>query len=232
MPIISRTGSEAASSTELEPGTYYATALAIHENARAAGSIEVGIGKIRLLSKDSNDILWTHSLQSCFPVIMKYKNGDIALYHGNGGALQHLTAYIDRDDLVEIQLFEKGTMNNRLKVKGFAQNLVAYFKEKKQQPVINVQIKSDVAIYNTAICYKVNKECVILVGESTSLGGMAKNMASCNNKKDEVRACHFQHAADKYPPVIIQEEQEHNEATNIEEVHIEISPTTSCCLVM
>ena len=139
MPLISVDDNGIHSSTALAAGSYHAGSLALSESARAH-STEVGVGYAELLKADNQVIIWTASLQSCFPVVFKFTNGDIALYHGNNASVDDLprsqdlhscslASLIMRDDLEEIQLFEKGTDINAAKVGGFVQNVLRFCKE-------------------------------------------------------------------------------------------------------
>ncbi|CAM3146746.1 Uncharacterised protein [Legionella steigerwaltii] len=97
---------------ELSPGTYHTSALAMNAEAQKYG-ILVKVGSIEILKANDNRILYTHSLNSCFPVIFKFKNGDIGLYHGYVPALGNVE---ERDGTV---LKGKALLPWRLKVIDF-----------------------------------------------------------------------------------------------------------------
>ncbi len=161
MPLIDIADNAIYSSTPLA-GSNYVSSLALSENARV-GSIKVGIGNAELLKADNGGIIWTDSLQSCFPVIFKFSNGDIALYHGNNASVDDIPRSIDgqncsigsllrRNDLEEIQLFEKNDQNAR-KVGGFVGNILRYCAEHQVRPP-QMNLKDSQADYNALVCYK------------------------------------------------------------------------------
>ncbi len=188
------------STVDILPEAYHATALALTTRAKNSGAVQVGIGHTGLLKANHDSFIWTDSLQSCFPAVFKFKNGDIGLYHGYHTAIDDLSIFLEREDLNEIQIFEKGMELNTGKVKAFAQNLISHFRDRKQTPTINFLTQSDIAPYGAVICYKApDGQPIILVGESGPHNELVKNQKECCNLEDSLRPCCFQSALDKYP---------------------------------
>ena len=177
-------------------GSYYVTALALTYHARE-GAICVETGGVGLLHDETNSVLWTENLQSCFTVVFKFRNGDVGLYHAFESSISRLRDLLARKDLVEIQLFEKGTLLNSLKVKAFAENVMQYFADKVNPPAINIKIHASCESYKVALCYKLpNGEPVILIGESGD-DGMANDLDKCLNA-DSITACKFESVYTKF----------------------------------
>lgn len=177
----------------LASGSYHAQKLAIDAEALdEKNAIKVGIGKIELLKKEDSRLIYTDSLQSCFPALLKFKNGDLALFHGKNAGIYELELYLKRTDLEEIELFQKGTEVNAKKVSWFINSLVAYFRFKDIAPAIKIQKQDDIAPYGITVCYKSPKGgAVIIVAESASQGRVANNLSECNNKEDIITTYRF-----------------------------------------
>lgn len=63
---------------ELQPNYYHSNNLALSHHAKSSFA---DVGMVVRLNKSENKYLFTDSLQSCFPVCFRFKNGDTALYH-------------------------------------------------------------------------------------------------------------------------------------------------------
>ena len=204
MPTLSieteANGSPQVKSTqELLPGIYHTSALAMSEAAQGRG-IEAERGTIEILKATDKRILFTHSLDSCFPAVFIFKNGDVGLYHGNTPFIQNIpigsvpggNGLLEtmESEIEEIQIFEKGMAINTGKALKFAHNLHEHFKGKG--PKILVQQEKDVnpedPSYNygaAAIYRSKNGKPIILVGQSKPYNDMAKNQEECLNKEKD-----------------------------------------------
>ncbi|MCE0723231.1 MULTISPECIES: hypothetical protein [Legionella] len=188
------------STHELSPGTYHTSALAMSEAAQGGG-IEAERGTIGILKANDKRILFTHSLDSCFPAVFIFKNGDVGLYHGNTPFISNiqigsvpggngLLETIPASEIEEIQIFEKGVALNTGKALTFAHNLRAHFKG--EGPKILVQQEKDVNPadpsykYGAAAIYRSKDgKPIILVGQSKPYNDMAKNQEECLNKEED-----------------------------------------------
>lgn len=199
MPIINLSNEGIPISEISEPGTYHSTAVALSVEAQI-NSIKVGIGEIKILKKEDNNCIWTEALQSCFPVIFKFKNGDIGLFHSTGSSILKIENLLNRDDIEEIQLFEKGNEPNSFKVKRFIENLLAHYKNNSGiQPIINLQVQEDIAPYGITICYKSSdNKPIIIIGESSESNGLVNRLELCFNKSDVRKRYNFESITEKY----------------------------------
>lgn len=188
MPYIDRDKRDRAftfsSNTPTLPGTYHASSIAMSQEAALGnGSIKVEIGTIGLIEAGSNNLLWTDSLKSCFPVVFKFRNGDIALYHGNNAALDTVMPYLSRNDLFEIQLFEKGTNVNTGKVREFIRRLIAHY-EKKDAP--SIQIEAGTNPYTAVVCQHINNDSLIFIGETSAQDSIITTRDDFANHEDNI----------------------------------------------
>ncbi|KTD67201.1 hypothetical protein Lste_3407 [Legionella steelei] len=200
MPHIKLSAAGAPTSSVKKPGTYYSSAIALSKKARN-DSIRVGIGAVEILRAADTSCLWTADLQSCFPVIFKFRNGDIGLLHGNSADISKVESLLNRDDLVEIELFEKGHQLNSKKVKAFTENVIKYFQNNKlPQPAINIQIQDHIASYGVVVCYKsLKNKPIILVGDSIKyINGLAHNLSACTNQEEVIHPYEFEDATERF----------------------------------
>ena len=163
--------------------------------------MEVGVGGTGILTADNNACIWTGGMQSCFPVVFLYRNGDIGLYHGNSVGIDTVETLLAHGEVTEIQLFSKSThMQNRTKVEEFSKSLQRHFANRDPKPAINIQVPDDRAAYGTAVCYKAaDGRPVVLVGTSLEHNGMAETLAECHNQTDTVRPYRFEPVVNQYP---------------------------------
>lgn len=195
-------------------GSNHASAVALAEPARLADSaIFVGIGELEFLPPGDRRILYTDSLQSCFPVIFKYRDGGLALYHGNHAALNDLHQVLNDPQLEEIQLFEKGTRINSAKVGGLVENLKEYYAERSYHPVISHQQATAARMdestnYNVAVIYRDRAEQpIIFVGVSKYSGGMASALSECSYPDRAVQPYQFEQV--QIPSAVVHAVAEH-----------------------
>lgn len=237
MPAIYLSADQLTSSTKLEAGSYHATALALSADIQT-NSIKVEPDSFAVLPVGNKSCIWTQSLGSCFPVVFKFANGDIGLYHSNsggvGGSMTHL---LDRTDLVEIQIFEKGTRINSGKVKVFAEGLNEYFNAKENKPLLHIHPQNEIDEYGVTICYKApNNKPIVLVGESGELG-MASTLDGCKNKSDHVKAYHFEPVATRFPAVNLDAQRQMSSqlqelrAQSVENKKEPDVDNTPCCVI-
>ncbi|WP_133135749.1 hypothetical protein [Legionella rowbothamii] len=201
MPTITlNTDGRAVSPENFATGTYRSTTIALTEGGRGGTSIEVPVQGSRVLSATDGGCLWSNSFQSCFPVIFKYTNGDIGLYHANHGAIDNVMALLDllnKPGIQEIQLFSKPRTDSQNKVGMLSKNLSKHFLGKEGAPIINV---ADDFNYGVAACYKTaDRQPIILVGESGAGNEMAVNKEGCTNQDDVTIPCRFQLASIRHP---------------------------------
>lgn len=201
MPTISITETgEMLPSVALAANTYYSETIVVPMDARARGAKEVIPGEMYLLEAANNTVVWTDSLQSCFPVVFKFSNGDIGLYHANGGTFDdRLHSWLNNTELTDIQLFEKPSKaltsdgrpkpsGHNAKVQSFAQSLITHFQSREHQPNLS-HASSD---YGVAVCYKATDgKPIIFVGKSGDGNIMATGVDDCSNKVDVVVPHHL-----------------------------------------
>ncbi|STX28539.1 Uncharacterised protein [Legionella beliardensis] len=200
MPLIKLSADGAPISKIKKSGTYHSTAIALSKKARA-NAINVDISEVGILENNHNGCLWTESLQSCFPVVFKFKNGDIGLFHGMCVVLDRIKDLLERDDLEEIQLFEKGHVLNSGKVKQFTENLIQYYQDtNRKQPIINIQKQDHISPYGVVVCYKSsNNKPIIIIGQSSNAGNrLVERLTECTNKEDIIRPYEFEDAAERF----------------------------------
>lgn len=186
-------------------GSNHASAVALAEEARLAeNAIFVEIGELEFLRAGDRRILYTDSLQSCFPVIFKYRDGRLALYHGNNAAIDDLQQVLNDPQLEEIQLFEKGTPINSGKVGKFVENLQAHYQERAQHPLISHQrAAAEKMDYSVAMIYRdLAEQPIIFVGASMESGGMASALVECWHDDTAVRPYPFEQV--QIPAAVVQ----------------------------
>ncbi|WP_131750056.1 hypothetical protein [Legionella beliardensis] len=189
-----------------EPGSYYSSAISLSEKARK-NAVHVAVGEFELLRVDKQGCIWTDSLQSCFPAVFKFKNGDIGMLHANSATIRKILPLLDRSDLEEIQVFEKGQEFNSQKVGGFIENVINHYQQNKQltKPRITIQIQEHIAPYGVAVCYKSpDNQPIIIVGESNTDGSnsLALTLNECTNSEDFIRQYEFEDAAERFGIVL------------------------------
>jgi hypothetical protein len=165
--------------------TYHAYAVAMSAQIQeSVHVIFVGISKIEILPPGDRRILYTDSLQSCFPVIFKFRDGRVALYHGNHTDITPLLLYLNDPALYEVQLFEKGQINNTYKVQGFILELKKHYSARENKPVILHQSvpahphDASTIDYSTAVVYQdaQSGQPIVFVAASSATGGMAESL--------------------------------------------------------
>jgi len=215
MPIFSTKAGGLSCSGKLKEGSYYSTSIEIEYNLRKKNSIKVGIGRAGLLDMNSEKIIYTDSLGSCFPVVFIFQNGDIGLYHSNKGGLgsvDKINYLLDREDLFEIQIFKKiGIKNTEAKVDAFLNNLADYYQD-KAPPRINVasipRKHNHDSVYEIIACYKlVNHNPLIVIGMSSPNNAIDEKIKNRGIVEDDIQPCVFKlfnEASVKWSPGLYQ----------------------------
>lgn len=70
----------------LPPNFYFSNNIVLSNTAKEQATL-INTGEIAVLKAGGNNYLYTHSLQSCFPVFFRFRNGDVALYHATSSSL-------------------------------------------------------------------------------------------------------------------------------------------------
>ena len=129
-------------------------------------------------------MIYSDSFKPCFPVVLKYTNGDVALYHSTGPSPSTMLERMKdlgldkRGDLDEIQIFTKESS------KKFTDLFYNELSERNVDCFVHATIKlqEDNRPHGAAICYYSGGQLIIIVGETNDDKELVDTLDKCKNQ--------------------------------------------------